>query len=82
MAPPVLDNFGRLVEEQPPDDWPARSGIAIALNKLSPLLPEDQIVALFSFYVPTALGDRSPEVRSHMRDAALAAINVHGKVRH
>ncbi|XP_060079689.1 stalled ribosome sensor GCN1-like [Ylistrum balloti] len=79
MPPPKLDNFGRLVEDQPQDEWQARSGVAAALKAMSPLLPSDQIIELFSFYVPKALGDRIPEVRSHMRDAALAAINDHGK---
>ncbi|KAK7475223.1 hypothetical protein BaRGS_00033527, partial [Batillaria attramentaria] len=79
MAPPKLDPLGRKVEEQPPDQWPARSGVALALAHLAPLLPQDQIQPLFDFFVPTALGDRSPEVRSNMRDAALATINSHGK---
>ncbi|XP_069136043.1 stalled ribosome sensor GCN1-like [Argopecten irradians] len=79
LPPPKLDSFGRLVEDQPQDEWQARSGVAAALKAMSPLIPSDQIIELFSFYVPNALGDRIPEVRSHMRDAALAAINVHGK---
>lgn len=81
MPPPKLDKFGRLVEDQPQDDWQARSGVATALKALSALIPSDQITDLFSFYVPQALGDRIPAVRSQMRDAALAAINVHKKVK-
>ncbi|PVD31523.1 hypothetical protein C0Q70_06936 [Pomacea canaliculata] len=78
--PPVqLDPLGRKIEEQSPDQWTSRSGVALALADLAPLLPQDQIRPLFDFFVPTALGDRSPEVRSHMRDAALATINSHGK---
>ncbi|XP_005111057.1 eIF-2-alpha kinase activator GCN1 [Aplysia californica] len=79
LPPPQVDEFGRLKEEQPPDMWPARSGIALALKQLSPLLPEDQIPVLFEFFVPTALSDRAASVRSGMRDAALAAVQVHGK---
>ena len=80
MPPPVLDELGRLKEEQPPDMWPARSGIAASLKTISPLLPEDQIPVLFEFLVPTALNDRAPVVRSGMREAALAAVQAHGKV--
>lgn len=76
-----LDPLGRKIEEQSPDQWTSRSGVALALADLAPLLPQDQIRPLFDFFVPTALGDRSPEVRSHMRDAALATINSHGKVK-
>lgn len=81
MPPPVLDNFGRLVSEQPPDLWPARSGIAMAICKMAPHLPQEEIETLFSFLVPKALGDRNTEVRTLMREAALATINDHGKVR-
>nr|XP_022338883.1 eIF-2-alpha kinase activator GCN1-like [Crassostrea virginica] len=79
MPPPVLDSFGRQIGEPPLDEWEARSGVALALEKISPMLPTDQIEELFSFYVPHALGDRSPEVRTHMRDAALATVTAHGK---
>uniref|UniRef100_A0A8W8K250 TOG domain-containing protein n=2 Tax=Magallana gigas TaxID=29159 RepID=A0A8W8K250_MAGGI len=79
MPPPILDSFGRQVGEPPLDEWEARSGVALALEKISPLLPADQIEELFSFYVPHALGDRSAEVRTHMRDAALATVTAHGK---
>ncbi|XP_055861350.1 eIF-2-alpha kinase activator GCN1-like [Biomphalaria glabrata] len=79
LPPPKIDEFGRQVEEQPTDMWPARSGIALALKQISPLLTEQQIPSLFSFFVPQALNDRAAEVRSGMRDAALAAIQSHGK---
>ena len=81
MPPPVLDKFGRIVDEQLQDYWPARTGVAMALAHLAPLFPMDQLLPLFHFFVPKGLGDRSAEVRSQMRQAALAAINVHGKVR-
>ncbi|XP_013411317.1 eIF-2-alpha kinase activator GCN1 [Lingula anatina] len=79
LAPPVLDSFGRVISEGPPDEWPARSGIALALSKLSPLLTEDQIEPLFSFFVPDGLGDRNGEVRQNMLVSAVAVINGHGK---
>ncbi|CAL1534334.1 unnamed protein product [Lymnaea stagnalis] len=79
LPPPKVDEFGRQVEEQPPDMWPSRYGVALALKQISPLLTESQIPSLFSFFVPKALSDRSAEVRSGMRDAALSAIQSHGK---
>ena len=75
-----MDKFGRVVSESPPDEFPARSGIAMALCKMSPHLPEDQIPVLFEFFVQKALGDRSEEVRKHMLVAAVAAVDDHGKV--
>ncbi|WAR01242.1 GCN1-like protein [Mya arenaria] len=79
MPPPILDEFGRVVSEQMQDEWQPRTGVAMALGHLAPILPPDQLLSLFNFYVPKGLGDRSSEVRSQMRQAALAAINVHGK---
>ncbi|GAB1604654.1 hypothetical protein Ahia01_000746900 [Argonauta hians] len=79
LPPPEVDSFGRVIGDPVPDEWPARCGIAVCLNKMSPLLPKHLIAPLFAFYVPKALGDRSAEVRTAMRDAALAAVNEHGK---
>ncbi|XP_076586806.1 stalled ribosome sensor GCN1 [Chaetodon auriga] len=77
--PPVLDALGRVISEAPPDQWEARCGIALALNKLSQYLDEPQVTPLFLFFVPDALNDRHPEVRRCMLDAALSALNTHGK---
>lgn len=57
-----------------------RCGIALALNKLSQYLDEAQVTPLFLFFVPDALNDRHTEVRRCMLDAALSALNTHGKV--
>ena len=80
LPPPKKDEFGRVKEERPPDMWPARCGIALALKHMAPLLPDEEIKTLFNFFVPKALNDRAPMVRSGMRDAALAAVTAHGKV--
>uniref|UniRef100_A0A3Q3WWH8 TOG domain-containing protein n=1 Tax=Mola mola TaxID=94237 RepID=A0A3Q3WWH8_MOLML len=77
--PPVLDALGRVISEAPPDQWEARCGIALALNKLSHYLGESQVTPLFLFFVPDALNDRHAEVRRCMLDAALSALNTHGK---
>ncbi|XP_069022317.1 stalled ribosome sensor GCN1 [Embiotoca jacksoni] len=77
--PPVLDGLGRVISESPPDQWEARCGIALALNKLSQYLEESQVTPLFLFFVPDALNDRHTEVRRCMLDGALSALNTHGK---
>ncbi|XP_034546988.1 eIF-2-alpha kinase activator GCN1 [Notolabrus celidotus] len=77
--PPVLDALGRVISESPPDQWEARCGIALALNKLSQYLDESQVTPLFLFFVPDALNDRHTEVRRCMLDAALSSLNTHGK---
>uniref|UniRef100_A0A9J7X351 GCN1 activator of EIF2AK4 n=1 Tax=Cyprinus carpio carpio TaxID=630221 RepID=A0A9J7X351_CYPCA len=77
--PPVLDTLGRVISEAPPDQWEARCGIALALNKLAEFLDESQVTPLFLFFVPDALNDRHAEVRRCMLDAALSALNTHGK---
>uniref|UniRef100_A0A9J8BCH5 GCN1 activator of EIF2AK4 n=1 Tax=Cyprinus carpio carpio TaxID=630221 RepID=A0A9J8BCH5_CYPCA len=77
--PPVLDALGRVISESPPDQWEARCGIALALNKLAEFLDESQVTPLFLFFVPDALNDRHVEVRRCMLDAALSALNTHGK---
>ncbi|XP_058850202.1 stalled ribosome sensor GCN1-like [Acipenser ruthenus] len=77
--PPVLDALGRVISEAPPDQWEARCGIALALNKLSQYLDGSQVTPLFQFFVPEALNDRHAEVRKCMLDAALSALNTHGK---
>ncbi|XP_018587208.2 LOW QUALITY PROTEIN: eIF-2-alpha kinase activator GCN1 [Scleropages formosus] len=77
--PPVLDALGRVISESPPDQWEARCGIALALNKLAQYLDESQVTPLFLFFVPDALNDRHAEVRRCMLDAALSGLNAHGK---
>lgn len=80
MPPPVLDKFGRVVSESPPDEYSSRCGVALALHKMSKHMPKDQILVLFEFFVQKALGDRNEEVRKYMLTAAVAAIDDHGKV--
>ncbi|OCT98218.1 hypothetical protein XELAEV_18010449mg [Xenopus laevis] len=77
--PPVLDALGRVISESPPDQFEARCGIALALNKMAQYLDGSQVKPLFQFFVPDALNDRNDEVRKCMLDAALSALNVHGK---
>ncbi|XP_072271584.1 stalled ribosome sensor GCN1 [Pyxicephalus adspersus] len=77
--PPVLDGLGRVISESPPDQFEARCGVALALNQLAQYLDSSQVKPLFQFFVPDALNDRHPDVRKCMLDAALSALNTHGK---
>ncbi|XP_029194337.2 eIF-2-alpha kinase activator GCN1-like [Acropora millepora] len=79
IPPPVVDSLGRVVPNDAMDASDARCGIAQALGELAPKLSEEEVLSLFVFFVPTGLGDRSVEVRKHMLNAALKAINHHGK---
>jgi hypothetical protein len=67
--------------EQPVDTWEPRSGVALALAQIAPLLTPKSVSNLITFFVSVGLGDRSPEVRKNMLAAALAAVDLHGKVR-
>ncbi|XP_039292554.1 eIF-2-alpha kinase activator GCN1 [Nilaparvata lugens] len=78
MVPPRLDSLGRVVE-QPVDTWEPRSGVALALKELAPLLTPHAVSHLTTFFVTTGLGDRSAQVRTNMLAAALAAVDLHGK---
>ena len=80
MAPPVIDDFGRVITEAPADEWPARCGIAMAICNMSQYFTQDLISFLFEFFVQKGLRDRSEEVRKAMLTAAVAAVNEHGKV--
>lgn len=80
MLPPKMDMFGHVIEE-PVDVWEPRVGIALALTQLAPLLSQENILKLIAFYVSTGLADRQSVVREHMLQAALAAVEHHGKVR-
>jgi len=80
MPPPVFDNFGRVIQSQSPDLWPARSGMALLLRSISPLVTSDMVGDLIRFYVPKALHDRNSEVAVSMREAAVALVDHHGKV--
>ena len=75
-----MDPLGRVVKEASPDEYDARCGLAQGLEKLAPFLPPTQIDTLFEFYVHHGLRDRIEEVRKFMLNAAVAAVNEHGKV--
>ncbi|XP_031350613.1 eIF-2-alpha kinase activator GCN1-like [Photinus pyralis] len=79
MAPAKVDEFGRELEK-PIDNWGPRRGVGLALAGLAPFVDSATISKLIQFFVPTALSDRSEEVRKEMLTAALAIVDLHGKV--
>lgn len=79
MTKPVKDEFGHILEEGK-DFWESRSGVALALEQLAPLVTSDIITSLINFYVSTGLGDRNEEVQSKMLFAGITLVSQRGKV--
>ncbi|KAI1336535.1 armadillo-type protein [Xylariaceae sp. FL0016] len=77
---PRLDQYGMPLKTDLSDPWEARHGIAVALKGLAPYLQKSQIDDFFSFLIEKGpLGDRNAAVRSEMLEAALAAVDTHGR---
>lgn len=79
MIPARLDQFGHVVEAAV-DAWGARRGVALALLALAPQLPAAAVPPAMRFFVERALPDRSDPVRAEMLNAAMAIVDLHGKV--
>jgi hypothetical protein len=61
------------------DPFEARVAIALAFERLAPLMPDSLVDPVFNFFVvQEALGDRNGKVRRAMLDAATAIIDLHG----
>lgn len=76
-----LDAFGMPKKMDLSDPWESRHGIALAFKELAPHLEKTQLDEYFTFLIEQGpLGDRNPNVRSEMLEAANSAIAVHGKV--
>lgn len=80
IPPPVVDNLGRVASAPFVDNWEARHGVGLALEKIATSVPAKLLDTLFHFFVPTALGDRSEAVRKQMLEAALKYVNHFGEV--
>jgi hypothetical protein len=77
---PKLDEFGMPMRMDLSDQWEARQGLALAFKELAPILTTGQIEPLFDFFIERGpLGDKDGRVRSDMLDAAIRAIDIHGK---
>ncbi|ETS84164.1 hypothetical protein PFICI_02189 [Pestalotiopsis fici W106-1] len=75
-----LDRYGMPLKSNLADPWEARHGIAAAFKHLAPHLEKSQLDEFFSFLIERGpLGDKNPDVRSEMLDAAVTAIDVHGR---
>ncbi|KAJ6782657.1 hypothetical protein PWT90_00210 [Aphanocladium album] len=75
-----LDEYGIPIRMDLSDPWEARQGIATAFKELSPVLDKKQLEALFVYLIESGpFADVNGNVRSEMLDAALKAIDSHGK---
>ncbi|KAI0018683.1 armadillo-type protein [Xylariomycetidae sp. FL0641] len=77
---PQLDAYGMPKKTNLSDPWEARHGIAVAMKELAAHLQKSQIDEFFGFLIERGpLGDQNSAVRSEMLDAAIVAIDLHGK---
>ncbi|KAI0813480.1 armadillo-type protein [Xylaria sp. FL0064] len=77
---PQLDEYGMPRKVNLSDPWEARHGIATAFKELASHLDKSQIDEFLNFLIEGGpLGDQNAMVRSEMLEAALAAVDLHGK---
>ncbi|TVY21703.1 eIF-2-alpha kinase activator GCN1 [Lachnellula arida] len=77
---PQLDEYGMPKKMDLSDPWEARNGIAIAFKELAPVFEEGLLDEFLRFLIEQGpLGDRDPNVREEMIEAATAIIALHGK---
>ncbi|KAI0108039.1 ARM repeat-containing protein [Daldinia grandis] len=75
-----LDEFGMPKKTDLSDPWEARHGFAAAFRELAAHLQKSQIDDFFNFLIDGGpLGDQNATVRGEMLDAALVAIDLHGR---
>ncbi|OLN86334.1 eIF-2-alpha kinase activator GCN1 [Colletotrichum chlorophyti] len=77
---PQLDEYGMPKKTDLADPWESRHGIGSAFKELAPHLDTQQLDSYFDFLIVSGpLGDQNANVRSEMLDAAIRAIDIHGK---
>ncbi|CAG8952268.1 hypothetical protein HYFRA_00001008 [Hymenoscyphus fraxineus] len=77
---PQLDEYGMPKKMDLSDPWEARNGIAIAFKELAPVFEDDLLDDFLRFLIEEGpLGDRNPNVREEMVEAATTIIALHGK---
>lgn len=77
---PQLDEYGMPKKTDLSDPWEARNGIALAFKELSTVFDERLLDAFLNFLIEKGpLGDRNPQVRNEMVEAATTIIALHGK---
>ncbi|KAH6667023.1 translational activator GCN1 [Plectosphaerella plurivora] len=75
-----LDDYGMPKKMDLSDPWEGRHGIGLAFGALSPHLKRAQLDPFFDFLILEGpLADKNSAVRGQMLDAAIAAIDTHGK---
>lgn len=60
--------------------WEGRRGVALGLGALAPRLQVGAVPAVMRFFVEWGLADRRDDVRAEMLAAAMAIVELHGKV--
>ncbi|XP_074594678.1 lethal (3) 80Fj [Brevipalpus obovatus] len=73
----IMDTFGRSPESQS-DNYEPRLGVAIALNKIAPLLNDSLVMELARFLVPQALDDRNEHVQCQMLEVGITLADKQG----
>ncbi len=77
---PQLDEYGMPKKMDLSDPWEARSGIALAFKELAPVFEDSVLDSFLRFLIEQGpLGDRDPNVREEMVEAATTIIAIHGK---
>ena len=79
---PTVDQFGRAINNsEQVDEWEARCGIAITLNRLAESVPstDESVTEVFSFFLHKGLNDRSQTVMNKMLEASISCLNFHGR---
>jgi hypothetical protein len=83
---PEYDAYGLVISSSlnKPDQWQARSGIALAIESLVPvIISKEDCIQVFQFLIEKeALGDRNDVVREQMLNAGLAIINAESGRKH
>jgi hypothetical protein len=77
---PQLDEYGMPRKMDLSDPWEARNGIALAFKELGPVFVENLLDDFLRFLIEQGpLGDKNPNVREEMVEAATSIITLHGK---
>ncbi|KAI1800103.1 ARM repeat-containing protein [Daldinia bambusicola] len=77
---PQLDEYGMPKKTDLSDPWEARHGFAAAFRELASHLQKSQVDDFFNFLIEGGpLGDQNATVRGEVLDAALVAVDLHGR---
>ncbi|KAK7204005.1 armadillo-type protein [Myxozyma melibiosi] len=78
----IYDEFGMVAQSSldQKDPWEARSGVAVTFREIAPIFPESELMGFVAFLIEDgALGDKEPDVRQQMQDAAIHILDLHAK---